>query len=182
MAATKILGARIAAPVLILTWVMVAGAGRAQVTSVHTGDTCVWLRPPVTWWPANQADAAYNGWIPLRVTTMPTKEQMTAMAEESAAASSDSGAVAPTGKTVHPPVVVVKDRDTSSIALVGAFSSHQHFPEVDITVTDYSDRPATKYKLADATIVALRASVTPDAAQEPVEQLRITYAKIEILP
>jgi len=182
MATTKILGARIAAPVLILTWVMVAGAGRAQVASVHTGGYMRLVTSTGHVVAGESTDAAYNGWIPLRLTTMPTKEQMTAMAEESAAAGGGSGAAAPTGKTVHPPVVVVKDRDTSSIALVGAFSSHQHFPEVDITVTDYSDRPATKYKLADATIVALRASVTPDAAQEPVEQLRITYAKIEILP
>jgi type VI protein secretion system component Hcp len=182
MATTKILGARIATPILILAWVMVAGAGRAQVTAIHPGGYMRLVTSTGHVVAGESTDAAYNGWIPLRLTTMPTKEQITAMAEESAAASGGSGAVAPAGKTVHPPVVVVKDRDTSSIALVGAFSSHQHFPEVDITVTDYSDRPATKYKLADATIVALRASVTPDAAQEPVEQLRITYAKIEILP
>jgi type VI protein secretion system component Hcp len=116
-------------------------------------------------------DATFNGWIPLRQTTMPTAAEMSAMASEDAATAR---------KEVHPPIVVVKDRDSSSLAILGAFTSKQHFPEIDIAVSDHSDHPAVRYKLTDATIIAVRASVTPDAAQEPVEQLRITYAKIEV--
>ena len=120
-------------------------------------------------------DPKYDGWIPLRQSTMPSAPQMAAMTEESAAA---TGAAA--GKATHPPIVIVKDRDNSSLALLAAYSNKQHFPEIDIVVMKFGDQPTAKYKLTDATIISLRASGT-EGTQEPVEQLRIGYAKIETL-
>jgi type VI protein secretion system component Hcp len=160
--------ARFAAAILILTtWTTFAGPACAQGTGGYM--RCVSASGRVM--AGVSTDATFNGWIPLRQTTMPTAAEMSAMAAE------DSATAA---KEVHPPIVVVKDRDNSSLAILGAFTSKQHFPEMDIAVTDHSDHPAVRYKLTDATIIAVRASVTPDASQEPVEQLRITYAKIEV--
>jgi type VI protein secretion system component Hcp len=64
--------------------------------------------------------------------------------------------------------------------LLAAYSNKQHFPEIDIVVMKFGDQPTAKYKLTDATIISLRASGT-EGTQEPVEQLRIGYAKIETL-
>jgi type VI protein secretion system component Hcp len=160
--------ARMAAAILILTaWTMLARPVRGQGTGGYmrcvsaSGRTMAGV----------STDATFNGWIPLRQATMPTAAELSAMTSEDAAAAA---------KEVHPPIVVVKDRDSSSLAILGAFASKQHFPEIDIAVTDHSDHPAVRYKLKDATIIAVRASVTPDAAQEPVEQLRIAYVKIEV--
>jgi type VI protein secretion system component Hcp len=172
MATTETSGARVcagfAAPILLLvTWTMFARPACAQGTGGYmrcvsaSGRTMAGV----------STDPTFNGWIPLRQTTMPAAAEMSAMTSE------DVGTAA---KEVHPPIVVVKDRDSSSLAILGAFTSKQHFPEIDIAVTDHSDHPAVRYKLTDATIIAVRASVTPDPAQEPVEQLRITYAKIEV--
>jgi type VI protein secretion system component Hcp len=161
-------GARLAAPILILvTWVMFARPACAQGTGGYM--RCVSASGRVM--AGTSTDAAFNGWIPLRQTTIPTAAEISAMASE------DAGTAA---KEVHPPFVVVKDRDSSSLAILGAFTSKQHFPEIDIAVTNHSDHPAVRYKLTDAMIIAVRASVTPDGAQEPVEQLRIAYAKIEV--
>jgi type VI secretion system Hcp family effector len=115
-------------------------------------------------------DPNYNGWIPLRQTTMPSQAQMTAMADEDA-----------TAKATHPPILIVKDRDNSSLALLAAFSGRQHFPEVDITLTTNSDKAAFTYKLTDAVIVSVRAGGDEGGTATPVEQLRITYAKIEVV-
>jgi type VI protein secretion system component Hcp len=157
-----------AAPILVLIlWTVLAGPAHAQGTGGYMRCVSASGRAMA----GESTDATFNGWIPLRQTTMPSATEMSAMAEENAATSA---------KEVHPPIVVVKDRDSSSIAILGAFSSKQHFPEIDIAVTDHSDHPAVRYKLTDATIIAVRASVTPDASQEPVEQLRIGYAKIEV--
>jgi type VI protein secretion system component Hcp len=162
-------------PILILaTWAMLAGAGGAQAP-VGTGTGYMRAISASGHVIAGEStDPVYNAWVPLRQTTMPTAEQI---AEETATQGAGSAA-----KVVHPPIVVLKDRDMSSLALLGAYTSHQHFPEIDITLTDHSDQPAKKYKLTDAMIVSLRASVMPDGSQQAVEQLRITYAKIEILP
>jgi type VI protein secretion system component Hcp len=158
---------RLSAPMLILTtWTMLAGAARAQGTGGYMRAVSASGRVMA----GESTDAKFSGWIPLRQTTMPSAAEMAAMASEDAATPA---------KEVHPPIVVVKDRDRSSLAILGAFTSRQHFPEIDIAVTDHSDHPAVRYKLTDATIIAVRASVTPDASQEPVEQLRINYAKIE---
>jgi type VI protein secretion system component Hcp len=176
MAMRQSLGARplatFLAPVLILATMMVAGAALAQKPS-NSGYMRV-LTASGHVMAGESTDPAHNGWIPLRQTTMPSVTQMAAMAQEDAAA---GGA-----KAVHPPIVVVKDRDNSSLALLGAYSSHQHFPEIDIAVTDYSDQPAKKYKLTDAMIVSVRAAGVGDGTGETVEQLRISYLKIEVQP
>jgi type VI protein secretion system component Hcp len=121
--------------------------------------------------PGESTDPNYPAWIPLRQTTMPSAAQMTEMASEDPATAT---------KTVHAPIVVVKDRDNSSLGLLAAFSGKQHFPEVDITLTTNSDKPAFTYKLTDAVIVAIRAGGDEGGMATPVEQLRITYAKIEV--
>jgi type VI protein secretion system component Hcp len=161
-------GARFAAPILILVaWTMLAQPACAQGPGGYMRCVSASGRAMA----GISTDATFNGWIPLRQTTMPTAAEMSATTSEDAATAA---------KEVHPPIVVVKDRDSSSLAILGAFTSKQHFPEIDIAVTDHSDHPTVRYKLSDATIIAVRASVTPDAAQEPIEQLRITYAKIEV--
>ena len=121
--------------------------------------------------PGESTDPNYLAWIPLRQTTMPSAAQMSEMAWEDPATAA---------KTVHAPIVVVKDRDNSSLGLLAAFSGKQHFPEVDITLTTNSDKPAFTYKLTDAVIVAIRAGGDEGGMATPVEQLRITYAKIEV--
>jgi type VI protein secretion system component Hcp len=167
---------RFAAPILILTtWVMLASAGRAQAPVAGGSGYMRAISASGHVIAGESTDPVYNAWVPLRQTTMPTGAQMAAMAEEGSAQGAASAA-----KVVHPPIVVVKDRDNSSLALLGAYTSHLRFQEIDITVTDHGDRPARKYKLTDATIISLRASVMPDGSQQPVEQLRIGYAKIEV--
>jgi type VI secretion system Hcp family effector len=183
MGIRRLFEARIAAPVLILTaWGMLAETGCAQAQASVSSGTGYMLAISASGHviAGESTDPAYNGWIPLRQTTMPTTAQMAAMAQEDAAQGLSGSAAASTAKAVHPPIVVVKDRDRSSLVLLGACSSHQHFPEIDITVTDYSDRPAKRYKLSDATIISIRASVMADGSLQSVEQLRINYAKIEV--
>ena len=169
---------RLGAPVLILTtWVMLAGAAgslRAQQPASRFGGYMRMVSASGHVVAGESTDPLYKGWIPLRHTTLPSAAEMSAMAEQDAAAGAS--------KAVHPPIVVVKDRDSSSLVLLAAYSGHQHFPEVDITLTDNSDRAAKAYKLTDATIVSVRAGGGGDGTQETVEQLRISYAKIEIVP
>jgi type VI secretion system Hcp family effector len=123
-------------------------------------------------------DPKFNGWILLREASMPTVAQIAAMAEETSAGAASSGAGA--AKSVHKPIVIVKDRDESSLALLGALTSKQHFPEIDIVTTSRGGDPAARYKLTDATIISIRASDTDGGTHEPYEQVRINYAKIEI--
>lgn len=176
MAMRKLFVARMPGPILILTtWAMLTGAGLAQAPVPSGSGYMRAISASGHMLAGESTDVTYSGWVPLRQTTMPTAVQMAAMAEGGAAQGTASAA-----KVVHPPIVVVKDRDGSSLALLGAYTSHQHFPEIDITVTDHSDQPVRKYILTDATIISLRASVMPDGSQQPVEQLRITYAKIEV--
>ena len=173
MAMRRILGAQITTPVLILAmWAMLAGVTVAQKPNSSGYMRVVTASGHVM--AGESTDPAHNGWIPLRQTTMPSAAQTAAMTQEDAAA---GGA-----KAVHPPIVVVKDRDGSSLGLLAAYSSHQRFPEIDIAVTDYSDQPAKKYKLTDAMIISVRAAGVGDGTGETVEQLRISYAKIEIQP
>src|SRR5277367_2172612 len=94
-------------------------------------------------------DPKYNAWILLHAATMPSAAEMAAMADESTAAGNSGGE-----KAVHKPVVIVKERDRSSLALLGAFTSHQHFPEIDIVVTSPGGTPTAQYKLTDAMIVS----------------------------
>jgi type VI secretion system Hcp family effector len=119
-------------------------------------------------------DPAHNGWIPLRQVTMPSASEIEALATEPNDASANS-----TDKAVHKPVVLIKDRDQSSLVLLGGMTSHQHFPEVDIVVTR-SDAPIARYKLTDVTIISLRGGGTNGDTDTPREQLRLNYAKIEI--
>jgi type VI protein secretion system component Hcp len=167
--------ARFAVPVLILTtWVMLPGMARslgAQQTASRFGGYMRMVSASGHVISGESTDPIYKGWIPLRQTTMPTAAQMAAMADDNSAASS-----APKG--VHPPIMIVKDRDSSSLALLAAFSGRQHFPEVDITLTDNSDKASKTYKLTDAVIISIRAAGGGDGTQETVEQLRITYSKI----
>ncbi len=120
-------------------------------------------------------DPHFNGWIPLRSASMPSAPQIASMADESNAARS-----AADDRAVHRPVTLVKEMDKSSLALLGAFTSHQHFPEIDIVVTTPGGDPATHYKLTDAMVVSVRAGDTGGGTHEALEQVRISYAKIEI--
>jgi type VI secretion system Hcp family effector len=159
---------RFTAPIVILSaWFLVGTAVRAQGIGYMRVMT---TRGQVA---GESTDPKFNGWIPLRQTTMPSTSQMSAMAEEAAAPG------AADAKSVHPPIVIVKDRDNSSLVLLAAYSNHQHFPEIDIVVMKYGDQPTARYKLTDATVISLRASGA-EGTQEPVEQLRIAYAKIEV--
>jgi type VI protein secretion system component Hcp len=170
MAISAMMKFRIAAPILIVSACFLFGtAARAQsggymrVLTSH-GQVA-----------GESTDPKFYGWIPLREATMPSAAELAAMADESSAAGNSGGE-----KAVHKPVVIVKDRDRSSLALVAAFSSHQHYPEIDIVMTLPGGKPATQYKLTDATIVSVRATDTDGGTHEPYEQVRISYAKIEI--
>jgi type VI protein secretion system component Hcp len=182
MATWILAGARRCAPILILAvWSMLGGATMAQ-TRIPEG------KPDTSRFGGYMrmvsasghviagvsTDPLYPGWIPLRQTTMPSDTQMEAMAAENSAGAGDA-------KAMHPPVVVVKDRDNSSLVLLGACTSRQHFPEVDITLTTNSDKAAWSYKLTDAVIVSVRAGGDDGGVSTPAELLRITYAKIEVV-
>jgi type VI protein secretion system component Hcp len=119
-------------------------------------------------------DPAHNGWIPLRRATMPSASEIAAAAQESGTTSAESAA-----KSVHRPIVLIKDRDGSSLGLLGAMTSHQHFPEVDIVLTK-GDDPVATYKLTDVTVISVRGGGTNGGTDAPEEQLRLNYAKIEL--
>jgi len=170
MAISAITKFRIAAPILIVSTCFLFGtSARAQsggymrVLTSH-GQVA-----------GESTDPKFNGWIPLREATVPSAAELAAMADESSAAGNSGGE-----KTMHKPVVIVKDRDRSSLALLAAFSSHQHYPEIDIVMMSHGGEPMARYKLTDATIVSVRASDTDGGTHEPYEQVRISYAKIEI--
>jgi type VI protein secretion system component Hcp len=119
-------------------------------------------------------DPAHYGWIPLREAIMPSASEIAAIAEESKDASAASKS-----KSVHRPIVVIKDRDRSSLELLVAMTSHQRFPVVDIALTK-GDQVLARYKLIDATVISVRGGGTNGGTDAPMEQLRLTYAKIEI--
>lgn len=172
--------ARLAPIVILLAWAIMAGPAMAQTKlppgvdpgTSRFGGYMRMISATGRMIPGESTDPNYLAWIPLRQTTMPSAAQMTEMAAEDPATAA---------KTVHAPIVVVKDRDNSSLGLLAAFSGKQHFPEVDITLTTNSDKAAFTYKLTDAVIVAIRAGGDEGGMATPVEQLRITYSKIEIL-
>jgi type VI protein secretion system component Hcp len=171
MLTPKIPGIRSAAPILILsTCLLLFGTTvRAQTGGYMRAVTSHGAMA------GGSTDPKYNGWIPLRQATMPSAPQMAALAEEAATSSS-----AAAGKSVHPPIVVVKDRDDTSLALLGACTSHQHFPEIDIAVMNPGDQLTARYKLTDATIISVRVSDPADGMHQPVELVRINYSKIEV--
>jgi type VI secretion system Hcp family effector len=169
-------GIRIAAlifPILILTTCFLFGSAAAKAQSGGYMRVLT-SRGQLA---GESTDAKFNGWILLHDATMPTVAQIASMADESAAG---SGADASAAKAVHKPVIIVKDRDQSSLALLGAFTSKQHFPEIDIVMTSRGGDPTARYKLTDATIVSVRAGDTDGGTHEAYEQVRISYAKIEI--
>ncbi len=109
--------ARFAAPILILvTWTMLAGAAVAQTRlpagsdpgTSRFGGYMRMVSASGHVIAGESTDPAYNRWIPLRQTTMPSPAQTEAIAAED-----------PSAKAVHPPVVVVKDRDSSSLCALG---------------------------------------------------------------
>lgn len=158
---------RVAAPVIAMAaWLLAAGAARAQgagyMRIVTAGG-----RQMV----GESTDKAHFGWIPFRQASMPSASEIAAIAQEPSAGSAD--------KSVHRPVVIIKDRDKSSLGLLGAMTSHQRFSEVDIVFTK-GDEPVAQYKLTDATVISIRAGSAQDGMDAPLEQLRINYAKIEI--
>jgi type VI secretion system Hcp family effector len=118
-------------------------------------------------------DPKFNGWIIMRSATLPSAPQIAAMADELSTAVDGE-------KVVHKPVIVVKEMDRSSLALLGAYTSHQHFPEIDIVLTSLGGEPTVRYKLTDATIISVRAGDTGGGTHEAFEQVRIGYTKIEI--
>jgi len=119
-------------------------------------------------------DPKFNGWILLHGTTLPSASQIAAMADESGTGGTSSD------KVVHKPVAILKEMDRSSLPLLAAFTSHQHFPEIDIVITSPGGEPTARYKLTDATIISVRAGGTDAGTHEALEQVRIGYAKIEI--
>jgi type VI secretion system Hcp family effector len=119
-------------------------------------------------------DPAHYGWIPLREASMPSASEIAAIAQESKEASTASNS-----KSVHRPIVLIKDRDRSSLGLLAAMTSHQRFSEVDIVLTK-GDEVVTRYELSDATVISVRGGGTNGGTDAPTEQLRLNYAKIEI--
>jgi type VI protein secretion system component Hcp len=121
-------------------------------------------------------DPAYPAWIPFRSASMPTQWEMEGMSQDSHASSSTSGST-----VVHRPVVVVKYRDKSSLGLLGAMTSHQVLPEVDIVFVSRSGQGTRRYKLTNASVISIRAGSTNEDTDAPMEQVRFNYANIEIV-
>ncbi len=171
MAKPEIMKYRIAARILIASTCFLLGtAARAQsggYMRMLTSHGQVF---------GESTDQKYNAWIIVHSATMPSATEMAAMAEESSAAGNSTGE-----KAIYKPVVIVKERDRSSLALLGAFTSHQHFPEIDIVMMSPSGKPSAQYKLTDAMVVSDRAGDTDGGTHEAYEQVRISYAKIEVL-
>ncbi len=140
-------------------------------------------------------DPAYLAWIPFRSANMPTQWEIDGMSQDSsvspapattgAKASPNPHATSSTSTSastmVHRPVVVVKYSDKSSLGLLGAMTSHQVLPEVDIVFATKSGQVTRRYKLTDATVISVRAGGISDDGDAPSEQVRFNYAKIEMM-
>jgi len=133
-------------------------------------------------------DPARSGWILLRHANMPSVSEIEAMSEETAETTASAANAKASGdpraevsKVVHRPVVVIKDKDSTSMALMIAQTSHQVLPEVDIALTNATDSTTVTYRLKDATIISIRGGESVDGSDAPLEQLRFNYAKIEIV-
>ncbi len=160
---------RFAAPILIASACFLCGAtARAQSGGYMRALTS---HGQVA---GESTDPRFNGWIILHGANLPSASQIAAMADESGTGGTGGE------KAVHRPVAIVKEMDKSSLALLGAFTSHQHFPEIDIVITSAGGEPTARYKLTDATIISVRAGDTGGGLHEALEQVRIGYAKIEI--
>jgi type VI secretion system Hcp family effector len=121
-------------------------------------------------------DPAHNGWIPFRSADMPSAADMASVAAEKPAADPRTAS-----KAVHRPVVVVKERDKSSLPLLEACTTHQVLPEVQIAFTDSNNEPTVTYKLTDASVISIRAGDTNDGTEVAMEKVRFNYAKIEVV-
>jgi type VI protein secretion system component Hcp len=127
-------------------------------------------------------DPAYPAWIPFRSASMPTQWEMEGMSQDSSASSAHAASSSTSGSTVvHRPVVVVKYRDKSSLGLLGAMTSRQVLPEVDIVFVSRSGQGTRRYKLTDASVISVRAGGISDDGDAPMEQVRFNYTKIEIV-
>jgi type VI protein secretion system component Hcp len=139
-------------------------------------------------------EPAHSGWIIFRSANVPSVSEIDALNQESSAYSAPGSADtkttsksrkpsdprASTPKLVRRPIIIVKVRDRSSMALVIAQTSHQVLPEVDIVLTTKSDEPTVTYKLTDASVISIRQSGTNEGTEAPLEQIRFNYAKIEV--
>ena len=135
-------------------------------------------------------DPAYPAWIPFRSANMPSQWEMEGMSQDSSASSApattdakaaaNAHATSSDSKVVHRPVVVVKYRDKSSLGLLGAMTSHQVLPEVDIVFVAANGQPTKRFKLTDASVISVRAGGIGDDGDAPMEQVRFNYAKIEV--
>jgi type VI protein secretion system component Hcp len=138
-------------------------------------------------------DPAHDGWILVRQASMPSASEIAAIEQgssaDSAPASADTktsggarsanGSASASTKYVHRPVVIIKYRDSSSLGLLAAMTSHEHFPEVDIVLMK-GDQLVAQYKLTDATVISIRAGGPSGSVDVALEQLRLNYAKIEL--
>ena len=159
---------RVASPILVAAaCLLLGGAARAQ----DGGYMRVLI--PSGQMAGESTDPRYLGWIPLRQASMPSAVEIAAMADAS------NPPVGP--KVVNKPVVIFKDRDKSSLGLLGAMTSHQHFKEVDIVIIKSPAGPTTRYKLTDATIISVRDVGTEGGLEADLEQVRLTYSRIEIV-
>ncbi|MGC2333090.1 MAG: type VI secretion system tube protein Hcp [Candidatus Acidiferrales bacterium] len=153
----------------VAAWLSAGGAARAQDAGYMRVLTSTGHQMA-----GESTDPAHYGWIPFRQATVPSASEIVAIAHESTAGFATSAS-----RSVHRPIVIIKDRDESSLGLLGALTSHQHFPEVDIVLTK-NDQTLTRFKLTDATIISIRGGGTNSDTDAPMEQLRLNYAKIEI--
>jgi len=153
---------------IVAAWLLASGAAHAQDAGYMRMVTSSGRQMT-----GESTDSAHYGWIPLREAVMPSASEIAAIVQESKDASMNGS------KSVHRPIVLIKDRDRSSLGLLAAMTSHQRFPEVDIVLTK-GDQPVARYKLTDATVISVRGGGTNGGTDAPMEQLRLTYAKIEI--
>ncbi|MGD0955715.1 MAG: type VI secretion system tube protein Hcp [Candidatus Acidiferrales bacterium] len=135
-------------------------------------------------------DPAYLAWIPFRSASMPSQWEMEGMSQDSSVSSTpattdakgagSAHATSSASNVVYRPVVIVKYRDKSSLGLLGAMTSHQVLPEVDIVFTSKNGQATRRYKLTDASVISIRAGGTSDDGDAPMEQVRFNYAKLEL--
>jgi type VI protein secretion system component Hcp len=154
---------------IAVAWFLAGGVARAQDAGYMHMVTSSGRQMP-----GESTDPVYYGWIPLRDAIMPSSSEIAAIARESKDASAASAS-----KSVHRPVIVIKDRDQSSLGLLAAMTSHQRFSVVDIVLTK-GGQAVGRYKLTDATVISVRGGGTNGGTDAPLEQLRLTYAKIEV--
>ena len=83
-----------------------------------------------------------------------------------------------TGKRMHKPFVITKEMDKASPLLKEAFTSGQHFAEVDVDVA--ASGKTMHYKLTDVFISAVSVASMSSGGDRPMESISFTYQKIEM--